>query len=150
MHIWRRCIKSNYGYTFVESIFQLVILTVFLHLLVLFFIWKGSVEERYPDNGSIEWELFAMDMQQMLLTIEQLDIRSGGTALRLLNERGRIDIARSNTVIRKQIDGQGHVPLLTNVQSIQFEHTEDHLIVFVKTSSGKSIERSFIVGKSPQ
>ncbi|KXH87450.1 competence type IV pilus minor pilin ComGF [Sporosarcina sp. HYO08] len=150
MPLWRRYIKPNRGYTFVESIFQLVILTVFLHLLVLFFMWKGTVESSFPDHVSIEWELFAIDMQQMLSTIDHLEIRSEGTALRFLGEQRRIDISRSNTVIRKQVDGQGHVPLLTNVRTIQFEKTGDHLIVLVNTLGGESLERSFAIGLSPK
>ena len=35
------------GYTFTESIFQLIIMAVFVQFLLFFFIWKGTIEEQY-------------------------------------------------------------------------------------------------------
>ena len=37
------------------------------------------------------------------------------------NERGMIAIEQSGTVIRKRVDGKGHIPILTDVRSVSFE-----------------------------
>ena len=47
------------GYTFLESIFQLIIMTFSFNLFLLFFFWKDPIEQQYADYSSTEWELFS-------------------------------------------------------------------------------------------
>ena len=35
---------DEHGYTFIESIFQLIILTSFCPFYIVFFSWKGAIE----------------------------------------------------------------------------------------------------------
>ena len=48
-----RIIKSfdEQGYTFIESLFQLIILAIFVQLFLLFFLWKAPIERQYFRYG---------------------------------------------------------------------------------------------------
>src|SRR6185437_371518 len=99
----RRDIKTRgeYGYTFTESIFQLVILIAFVHLLLLFFLWKGTIEHHYANYSSTQWDLFVADLNLLLSDVTDIQILGAGRSIRLRNGRGLIDIEQSGTVIRK-------------------------------------------------
>ena len=52
--------------------------------------------------------------------LNEFNVHLGGRGIRFVTDRGRIDIEQRNTMIRKAIDGQGHIPFLTNVYSVYF------------------------------
>ena len=66
-----------------ESIFQLFIMTAFIHLFLLFFFWKGPIEQQYADYSSTQWELFSADLQQLLADVSEIQILDGGKSIHL-------------------------------------------------------------------
>ena len=52
--------KEEKGYTFIESLFQLIIFVTFAHLFILFFLWKAPIEQQYTNMSDGAWELFAV------------------------------------------------------------------------------------------
>ena len=89
---------NELGYTFLESIFQLLILTVFIHLFLLFFFWKGPIEQRYADHSSTELGIISQLIYNtfFLMSVKSALLNSGKT-IRLWNGRGLIDIVLSGT-----------------------------------------------------
>ncbi|MCZ2260082.1 competence type IV pilus minor pilin ComGF [Sporosarcina sp. G11-34] len=142
--------RDEKGYTFVESLFQLIILTVFVQFIVLFFLWKASIEQQYTNMAVVDWELFAADFQQNLSDVEQLAIHPTGRGVQFVNSRGVIDIEQGNAVIRKRVDGKGHVPLLTNIRSATFSLEGTTLYAYVTLIDGSQKERGFAVGLYPE
>lgn len=138
------------GYTFVESLFQLIILAIFVQLFLLFFLWKAPIEQQYADMSAIDWELFAVDMQQLLSDVQQISIYPTGRGVTLLNERGVIDIDQGTGVIRKRVYSLGHVPLLTNVYSVLFSLDGSTLYAEVTLLDGTQKERGFVIGLYPE
>lgn len=136
------------GYTFIESIFQLLILTVFVHFVLLFFSWKGAIEEQYADYSSREWELFAAELQQMLAEVGEMRMPFRNS-MQFSNERGIITIEQSGTVIRKRVDGQGHIPILTKVRSVSFTFDGKEMSVAVTFVDHSVKVRGFAVGLYP-
>ena len=134
------------GYTFLESIFQLTVLSIFLHLFILFFFWKEPIEEKYFDTSSTEWELFSLDMQKLLSDVSEIQLLYEGTTFRLVNNLERINIGQSGTVIRKLVNGEGHVPLITGVQSVRFTYDGMTLTAHVLLLNGSVKVRGFAVG----
>lgn len=139
--------RSNQsGYTLIESLFQLIILSIFLQLFVLFFFWKSPIEEQYSDIKSMEWELFAIDLQQLLVEVQEIETISGNMGIQFMTGENSIRVEKNSSVIRKRINRVGHVPLLTEVQAVTFSLTEINLIVYVIMRDGTQKERSFAVG----
>ncbi|MBO0600334.1 ComGF family competence protein [Sporosarcina sp. E16_3] len=141
---------NELGYTFLESIFQLLIMTVFIHLFLLFFFWKGPIEQRYADHSSTEWELFSADLQYLLSDVSEIRLLNSGKTIRLRNGRGLIDIELSGTVIRKRTDENGHIPLVTGVKAVA--HTFDGMTITAHvTMLDNSVKvRGFAVGLYPK
>jgi competence protein ComGF len=142
--------SDEQGYTFLESIFQLIILTIFLHLFLLFFFWKDPIEQKYFDNSSTEWELFSLDLQELLTDVSEIQVLNGGNAFHLLDSRGKINIERSGTIIRKVVNGEGHVPLVTGVRAAMFTFDGITLTAHVTMLDNSVKTRGFAVGFYPK
>ncbi|MER2088763.1 competence type IV pilus minor pilin ComGF [Sporosarcina sp. JAI121] len=143
-------ISNERGYTFLESIFQLVILAIFLHLFLMFFFWKSSIEQKYFDYASTEFELFSADMQHLLSDVSELRLIEEGSSIRLRNSRGLINIEQSGTVLRKRVDQTGHVPYITNVRAVTYTFDGTTLTARVTMLDGTLKVRGFAVGLYPK
>ena len=126
---------------------HLVIFAVFAQLFLLFFLWKEPVERQHMDKTNTAWELFALDLQAELIDIRTFAIHDNKQGFQVHDRDNQvIDIERTNNVIRKRKDGEGHVPLLTEMQSVQFKEDGMHLHVDVTMQDGTRKERSFALG----
>jgi len=141
---------NEQGYTLLESIFQLIIMTIFIHLFLLFFFWKGSIEQNYTDYSSTEWELFSADLQFLLSDVSEIRLVNGGRTIRLKNDRGLIDVEQSGTVIRKRVDTTGHIPLVTGVKEATYTFDGMTITVHVTTLDDSVKIRGFAVGFYPK
>ncbi|WP_172369248.1 competence type IV pilus minor pilin ComGF [Sporosarcina jiandibaonis] len=139
-------VREEKGFTFIESLFQLIIFVAFAHLFVLFFLWKSPIEEQYANMSDGAWELFAVDFQASIVDVKEFNVHVGGHGISFVTDRGRIDIEQRNAMIRKAIDGQGHIPFLTNVQSAYFMLNGPVVTVTVTMLDGTRKERDFAVG----
>lgn len=141
-----RFIKKDGGFTLLESIVQVMIFALFAQLFLLFFYWKGPIERQYTDHSSIAWEMFAADFQDELTALHAIEVHSNGNGIRFKTDRGLIAIEQRNQVIRKSIDGLGHVPFLTDISSAQFTLNHPTLVVQVVMQDGTRKERDFTIG----
>ena len=137
------------GYTFTESIFQLIIMAVFVQFLLFFFIWKGTIEEQYSYYTSREWELFSADLQYLLSEVSEIQLPFRNH-LQMNTVQGVIDIDQSGTVIRKRVRSEGHIPLLTSVCSVNFKFDGTELIATVTMVDHSVKVRGFAVGLYPE
>ena len=138
--------SNEYGYTLIESLFHLIIFAAFAQLFVLFFYWKVPIERHYSDTTSSAWEMFAVDLQDELANVQKLEVHSNAKGIQFVTERGRINIEQNNTVIRKSIDGLGHIPFLTAVSTTEFKLNDTTLFVTATMLDGTRKERDFEVG----
>ena len=140
--------RSEAGFTLVESLFQLIIALAFLHLIVLFLLFKDSTHQRLTDSLSTEWELFMVDLQTDLAEIQTIEVKQNGTMLIAHKPLASEDTEYTNVggVIRRRVDGQGHVPLLTSVKDVQFIDEGPLLQVLVTLSDGTERQRRIAVG----
>ena len=94
------------GYTFTESIFQLIIMAVFVQFLLFFFIWKGTIEEQYSDYASREWELFSADLQYLLSEVSEIRLPFRNH-LQINTVQGLIDMIRAVQSFEKGLGAKG-------------------------------------------
>lgn len=141
-----RILSNARGYTLIESLFQLIIFTVFAHLIVSFFLWKEPIDRQYGNLSTSEWELFAANMQKELTQVSQFSINANQKGFVIQTTRGRINFDQSSNVIRKRVIGQGHVPFLTKVSTATFTQSGTALFVEVTLLDGTRKERDFAFG----
>ena len=140
--------KEEKGYTFIESLFQLIVFVTFAHLFIVFFLWKAPIEQQYTNMSDGAWELFAVDFQASIVDVNEFNVHQGGRGIQFVTDRGRIDIEQRNNVIRKAIDGQGHIPFLTNVHAVYFTLNDPIVSVTVTMLDGARKERDSAIGFS--
>lgn len=143
-------IKDDRGFTLIESILQLMIFVVFIHLVILFVFWKEPIERQYNDMLKTDFELFVLDLQASIVDVEDFQIHDDNRGIRFLTTRGRINIEYRRGVIRKRIDELGHIPLLTEVETAQFNTDGTRLFVDVIMLDGTRKERIFAIGANPK
>lgn len=143
--------EDNRGYTLMESLLHLVIFAIFAQLFLLFFLWKEPIERHHMDKTNTAWELFALDLQADLVDIRTFALHDDRQGLQVRNGHDElIDIERTNNVIRRRKDGEGHVPLLTEMHSVHFTESGEYLHVEVTLQDGTRKERSFAIGYNPE
>ncbi|MCY9270066.1 ComGF family competence protein [Bacillus licheniformis] len=102
-----------------------------------------SPERNGSDIHPREWTITA---EQILKeSRNSIDIRSAGDhqSLAMTNRQGdTVRYEQYQTVIRKRVNGKGHVPVLQHVKKMRFM-IENHLLILEATSlSGKSYRTS--------
>ncbi|WP_339250529.1 ComGF family competence protein [Sporosarcina sp. FSL W8-0480] len=141
-----KLLKDEKGFTFLESIFHLVIAAIFLQFVILFFYWKAPIERQLEDYFATEWELFAIDLQELLLEVDELTLSLGNRGISFTNDRGRIQVGQVETVIRKTTHEKGYIPLFTNVAKTAFIVEDYELLLKVTMLDGSVRERRFAIG----
>ncbi|WP_252502956.1 ComGF family competence protein [Sporosarcina sp. Marseille-Q4943] len=145
MHRVLKCCNES-GYSLLEALFQLLIMGIFLHFAVLFYYWKQPIERQLEDYYATEWELFAIDLQALLVDVEDFNVLMGNRSILFTNDRGTIEVGQSNYVIRKLTNFKGYIPLFTNVSDVIFTHEGHELNVEVTMLDGRKRERRFAIG----
>lgn len=142
--------QDEAGYTLLEAILQIVVFALFAQLFVLFFYWKAPIERQYQTRSNVQFEMFAADFQEAIALVESIEVIRAGDGIRFQTDRGIITIEERNQVIRKTVDGQGHVPLMTEIVRTNFKLQYPALHVEVVMQDGSEMERDFIVGTNLQ
>lgn len=137
------------GYTFLESLFHLLITIAFLQLFLLFFVWKAPIERQFSDYSDTEWELFAIDLQKLLSNVSTFENPEPDKLTFRINRQTH-QVNLSGNVIRWQKTGEGHVPILTNVRSVFFSVDGMLVTAYVTMLSGEIRERGFAIGLYPE
>ena len=55
----------------------MLIMGILLQFIVLFFYWKTPIERQLEDYYETEWELFAIDLQKLLVDVEDFNVLFG-------------------------------------------------------------------------
>lgn len=142
----RRKLKDD-GFTFIESLFQLFVLLIFSQLIAFLYIWFHEIDSTRFNHHESTWELFINELQQYIDQSEEIFLTNKNKMLHLYDSdlMRTTQISRYGDMIRKQVDFEGHVPLLMGVKDIQFEIKNYYITVTVHFLNGKVKERSLLV-----
>lgn len=133
------------GYSLVESVIHLLIFIMLIQFTVLFFYWKAPVDHVYQGDLLGEWELFSLELQELLEEVTVVEeVKS--TLITFHTKKGRMTIQQYDNMLRKVVNGTGHVPLLMNVKSSKFTMKGSELKIAVEMKNGMRKERTFAIG----
>ena len=146
-----RKLTNESGFTLLESLFHLLITIAFLHLIVLFLLFKDVTHNQLTDSLTTEWELFMVDIQADLSAVQSIKVTQNGTMLtaNMMNEAKLAEYTNVGGVLRRRLASQGHVPLLTHVQSVEFIEEGPLLNVLVTLQDGTKRQRRVAIGLVP-
>ncbi|MDV6377893.1 competence type IV pilus minor pilin ComGF [Sporosarcina sp. GW1-11] len=137
------------GFSLFESMIHLLIFTILIQLTLLFFHWKEPVQSSYQNDFLSEWEVFSLEVQELLKEVHVIE-QPRTTSFTFHTERGRITLQVYQQMIRKLVNGEGHVPLLVDLRSANFLVEGNRLKIMVEKTNGIKKEGTFAIGISSQ
>ncbi|KZE40127.1 hypothetical protein AV656_02300 [Bhargavaea cecembensis] len=119
------------GYTFIEALLHLAILSVFFILFAGFFRYTTGLIHHVGDPASVEWELFRYELAEYLKAVDGVQILEHGSRLHIISGNKVTEIGHypDQSLIRKRVNGEGHEPMLTGVRSVTFTTEENELSI---------------------
>lgn len=140
----RGILKNSSGFTLLESIFQLVVFSLFAQLIILFLLFIHQQNNSILSEELVDWEVFVQDLQQYLIHVEEIQMDSYSINI-IYNKKERIRMNKSGDVIWLQTNDKGYIPLLLGVRTAKFSITNDYLTIKVEFINGLVKERALFV-----
>lgn len=131
------------GFSFLTSLFDLLVLMTLLPLIVLFYGFAVSFTEDL-DPHQLEWQLFTTDLQGYLNNSDSLEIINGGSGIRVVQLGEEFDIEMYTDLIRKQKARKGHEVMVTRIRSCSFSLEGDILTIRAEFSTGTLEEAEYV------
>lgn len=138
-------VLNDHGYTFVESILQLVIFALFAEVFVLIALWTGHFQSTTLTKEHTEWELFVNDLLHYIAVSESVEVINNGQGVRITQQEQKVEVEKYDKMIRKRVDGLGHEPMLMGVKKVEFYLQQEKLLMKVELLNGLQKEREIIV-----
>ncbi|WP_341960925.1 ComGF family competence protein [Planococcus maritimus] len=138
----RVTIRSSAGFTFLDSLMEIVALSIMLPLAAMFYLF-GSQYLVDLDSAETEYRLFSLELQQYLDDSQQVFITRDGKGVRIVRQDGVYDIELYGTVVRKRKGQLGHEIMLTNVKSGEFQLVGKRLAIELEFHSGAKEEADY-------
>ncbi|MGK7377759.1 competence type IV pilus minor pilin ComGF [Planococcus sp. 1R117A] len=132
------------GFAFLNSLFELMLLMIFLPLIVLFFSFMLTFAKE-TNPKLLEWQLFSVDLQAYLAGSDSVQIINNGGGIRILQQSVEYDIESFEYYVRKQKFRQGHEIMLTNLKKCRFELVGTKLSVRAEFTNGIVEEAEYVV-----
>lgn len=137
-------IRSSKGFTFLDSLLELLALSIMLPLAVLFYLFSSHFMLEL-DSGATEFRLFTLELQQYLDGSDQIYIMRDGKGVRIVREAIVYDIELYGSVLRKRKDQLGHEIMLTDVKNSFFQLEGKRLTIQLEFLSGAKEEADYVL-----
>lgn len=121
------------AFTLLETILSITIILSISSLIPLFFQCYNKTIQISNIDQTTEWQLFLI---QTRLELEKAtNIQIDRNKLSFSNGKDLITYSKYNDLVRRQVNGKGHEPLLTNVKDYQLIKKEKQLHLTVQDSN---------------
>ncbi|ANU23474.1 competence type IV pilus minor pilin ComGF [Planococcus donghaensis] len=144
MHRLRRLDEK--GFSFLTSIFDLMVLMMLLPLIVVFFSFAIQFNQDV-DPHRAEWQLFVIDLQSYLHRSDSIEVINGGSGIRIVQRGEEFDIELYANMMRKQKSQKGHEVMLTRVSQCSFSLDGNKVKIRTKFSTGNLEEAEYVFTK---
>lgn len=133
------------GYSLLEALFQLVVFVIFSHIFVLIMLWFTEMKSTVLANEHMKWELFVYDMNMYFVDVTSFEVDKANSKITFRTPNGRYSMEHYQNIIRKQVGGLGHEPLLIGIKTCQFYYEDEELKIVVEFPNGILKERTYYV-----
>ncbi|MBT2582294.1 ComGF family competence protein [Planococcus sp. ISL-109] len=134
-----KMMRSKRGFTFVDSLLNIVALSLVLPLAAMFYLYSMQFLSDM-DSSATEFRLFTLELQRYLAGSEQVHIMRSGQGLRIYQSGTVYDIEMYGAVVRKRKDLLGHEIMLTEVAAGGFAIDGKTLTISMEFESGAAEE----------
>lgn len=149
----REIIHNEKGFTFLESLFQLIIFVLFASISLLILIWFRDIQNIEKMKDDVNWELFVYDLNQYnQQSVSGRLIDSERLQMELLNDSdGRFFVfGKSTEHLRKTTNKGGHEVMLPFVELWELTVEEYDILMKVVMENGTIRERTIVLPQAPE
>ncbi|EAA0094488.1 competence protein ComGF [Listeria innocua] len=138
--------KSTSAFTLLETILSITIVLSISSLIPLFFeCYHKTIQLSNLDQTS-EWQLFLVQTRLELEKATNIQVNPEKLSFKVNDNL--ITYSKYNNILRRQVNGKGHEPLLHKVTNWQITNEENQLILKVTFSNNKFYTSKFPLTKA--
>ncbi|EKE9667826.1 competence protein ComGF [Listeria innocua] len=138
--------KSTSAFTLLETILSITIVLSISSLIPLFFeCYHKTIQLSNLDQTS-EWQLFLVQTRLELEKATNIQVNPEKLSFKVNDNL--ITYSKYNNILRRQVNGKGHEPLLQKVTNWQITNEENQLILKVTFSNNKFYTSKFPLTKA--
>lgn len=134
---------NDKGFVFMHTLFDLLLMMIFLPLIVLFFSFMVSFSKD-TEAYLLEWQLFTAEFQSYLTAVDSLVLINEGKGIRIVRGADEYDIELYSNMVRKQRFNKGHEVMLTNIKNCRFEIRGNRILLHVQFLHGPDEEVEYV------
>ncbi|GIN19981.1 hypothetical protein J1TS3_11150 [Siminovitchia fordii] len=139
----RIVLTEQSGFTLLEAIFTIFIITVVISLLPLMYYWLFAIDRSLSPEEDFEWNIFLIQLRDELAAADSF--RNGSERIYLLKNRVSIKYERHSWNIRRQVGDMGHEVVLQNVRRFEVKEEAPMLAIHVEFLNGTKEEARFLM-----
>ncbi|EOT1230933.1 competence type IV pilus minor pilin ComGF [Listeria innocua] len=138
--------KSTSAFTLLETILSITIVLSISSLIPLFFeCYHKTIQLSNLDQTS-EWQLFLVQTRLELEKATNIQVHPEKLSFKVNDNL--VTYSKYNNILRRQVNGKGHEPLLHKVTNWQITNEENQLILKVTFSNNKFYTSKFPLTKA--
>ncbi|MFC6463833.1 competence type IV pilus minor pilin ComGF [Marinilactibacillus sp. GCM10026970] len=134
------------GFTLIEVLLSLSIVSLCVVLLSFFTSQSKSLQDRINTDRQLEWHLFLNQTEYELEGSTRVSVDSDNLSVEKENKQGHketIKYQKYLSLLRRQVGGEGHQPMLTDLKSLQFKTKENKVTITVKFNNEETYSAVF-------
>jgi len=137
-------LNDQSGFTLIEAILSLFLMTSILSFLPLMYYSYSAIDRSVSLEEDYEWNVFIIQFRNELYTVDTLRL---GSNERIYLEKNPLAIKyeRHGTVIRRQVNELGHEIVLQNVRKLSLREEVPMLLMTVEFMNGTIEQASFLL-----
>lgn len=136
------------AFTLLETILSITIILSISSLIPLFFQCYHKTIELSNLDQTTEWQLFLIQMRLEWEKASNVKVEKEQLSFQVENKK--ITYTKFNNVLRRQVDGKGHEPLLAQIKEWRFIKNNNQLILEVDFSDSTFYTSRFPLSKTKE
>ncbi|MBC1763601.1 ComGF family competence protein [Listeria seeligeri] len=129
------------AFTLLETILSITIILSISSLIPLFFQCYNKTIQLSNVDKTTEWQLFLIQMRLEWTQAYNIEVEKEKLSFQV--DDNQITYTKFNDLLRRQLNGKGHEPLLTKIKDWQFVRKENQLILKVVFSDSTTYSSRF-------
>ncbi|GIN73559.1 competence protein ComGF [Bacillus sp. J14TS2] len=147
MKIVKNVLNKSSGFTLLETLFSIMLITLMMSILPLIFQSIHTLDGLMKTDQDYEWNLFIIGLRKELEKSHQVNVVRVNTNTSLIIEKGEqvITYERYGRSLRRQVNKLGHEVVLQEIQHFEFILNGDELVLQVEFIDGLKDGASFAI-----
>lgn len=141
--------NNHRGFTLIEAMLHMLILSIIMSLIPLIMYYLSSVDRIMSVQHDYEWNLFLINFRHEIADADPISVYRQ-RVLASKNEQVTYRFEVYGTVLRKRVNNTGHEVILQNIRDAAFIKFDDHFTFEVEFLDGTKEKAIFLLPEQKQ